>query len=211
MSRPSALAAMVVVALFASQVWLARRLLESRRRLRADAEMIESLELGRRTRSLARPGPLVPLRPGAVPDGASWPLLALPAVAGLGTAKRLLLVFLSPTDCSACLGESQGWEALSEGPRAIPVIGVIGGTSLAEAQQAAADAHLTFPMFFDKRSRLAESLGILRTPAEILLDGRGNTLLADGPEPTLGAQEQFVARVRTLTPVLSRHRAAGRR
>lgn len=113
-------------------------------------------------------------------------------------ARRCLLVFFSPVDCSSSVGEIGRWQELAGGfgPGQLQVTGFLVRTSWAETQAFVRDYRPSFELSFDAGNQIEELIGLPQhTPFKVLTDGGGRVLLIDGPNPGANAQASFLRSV----------------
>lgn len=115
-----------------------------------------------------------------------------------------LVVLMSAGDCPNCLRERSVWAELSRGHDAseLQVVGVLLRTSPQEARTFAKTYELPFPVYLDYENRLGRATELPRlTPFKVLVNSKGEALLADGPNPTASTQAAFGERVnKRLSP-----------
>lgn len=105
-----------------------------------------------------------------------------------------LVVFLSGGSCSSHLAELSVWEGLARSHDAtrLRVIGVLVRTSPSEARTFADAYQFSFPLYLDAEGRLGQGTALPEaTPFKVLIDGRGQVLLADGPDADVASQKDF--------------------
>lgn len=106
-------------------------------------------------------------------------------------SENTLLVLMSPGDCPNCLRERSVWESLSRGHEAsrLRVVGILLRTSPEEALAFARAYRLPFPLYLDRENQLRRVTELPPlTPFKVLVNSRGEVLLADGPNPNATAR-----------------------
>lgn len=107
--------------------------------------------------------------------------------------KFTLVVFFSPSDCPACLTESQVWADLAEKKDRLhlDVFAVVDRCTGDEAAQFMRQKQLLFPALHDRASVLRALYQVTVTPQSLLLTREGKVLLLGGPAKTPEAQQVF--------------------
>lgn len=114
------------------------------------------------------------------------------------TAEKTLVVLLSAGDCPTCLDERRVWEELarSADPQQFGVVGLLVRTSPAEAQTFIKAYDPSFTVLLDTGGEIARRTQLPQfTPFKLLVNSRGEILMADGPNNKPPAQEAFRGKV----------------
>lgn len=125
------------------------------------------------------------------------------------TSEKTLVVFLSAGDCPTCLDERRVWEELARAAdeRRFRVVGLLVRSSPAEAETFVKAYAPSFTVLLDDRGEIARRTQLPQiTPFKVLVNGRGEILMTDGPNNKPRAQEAFREKVAAQIGVA---RAAG--
>lgn len=111
-----------------------------------------------------------------------------------------LFVFFSPTDCGSCLIEKDLWIRISA-ERKVKIIGIARHVDKQELKDWVENSEISFPVLYDKDSKITNMINIKKTPMKILINNSGKVLLANESRSNRFEQKEFIKMLYNATAI----------